>query len=303
MFKINRRRSRAAIEKKRESPPKVNRRHNNSVQRHSSRGLVATIRTAISSRTDRLRRLGGVLARLLLFAIIVASAVAGGRLIERHVRTSKSFATQVITLKGTRRLGRDEVLRQAGLAIGKNVFEVSPKTAQRNLLNHPWIASAEVVRRLPGTYRVTISERQAVALLSMGDLYLVADDGTVFKPLTDGDPFDLPIITGVDRETFTSDREFRISIISDLVAMLDDYARVGLKRREKLAEIHLESDRGVSFYIGSDATHVRLGRPPYLGKLRRLKKVLDSLEKKKSRAYYVYLDNVRRPDRVTVKLR
>jgi len=264
---------------------------------------LGRFRSAVVSRADRLRRIASVLVRIGLFATIVAGAVAGGRLIERHVRTSKSFATQVITLEGIQRLGRDEVLREAGLGIGKKVFDVSAKTAQRNLLKHPWIATATVVRRLPGTYRVTISERQAVALLSMGDLYLVADDGTVFKPLGDGDPFDLPIITGVDRDVFTSDRDFRISIINDLVGLLDDYARVGLLRREKIAEIHLQSDRGVSLYIGSDATQVRLGRAPFLGKLRRLKKVLDRLEKKQSRAYYVYLDNVRRPDRVTVKLR
>jgi cell division protein FtsQ len=249
------------------------------------------------------RRIGMGLVRIGLFAVIVASAVAGGRLIERHVRTSKSFATSVITVKGSRRLGREEVLQQAGLALGKNVFEVSAKAAQRNLLNHPWIASAMVVRRLPGTYRVTISERQAVALLSLGELYLVADDGTVFKPLDDGDPFDLPIITGIDRNAFTTDRDFRISIIADLVGLLDDYARAGLLRREKLSEVHLGPNQRVSLYIGSDATEVRLGRAPFLSKLRQLHTVLDRLEKKKSRAYYVYLDNVRRPDRVTVKLR
>jgi hypothetical protein len=31
--------------------------------------------------------------------------------------------------------------------------------------------------------------------------------------------------------------------------------------------------------------------------------VLDRLEQKRARAAYVYLDNVRRPDRVTVRLR
>ena len=55
--------------------------------------------------------------------------------------------------------------------------------------------------------------------------------------------------------------------------------------------------------VGADATHVRLGQRPFRQKLRRLRRVLDRLQKRHDRAAYVYLDNRRRPDRVTVKLR
>ncbi|MBN1652425.1 MAG: FtsQ-type POTRA domain-containing protein [Deltaproteobacteria bacterium] len=303
MLKTNKRQSSEVIERKREIRRKQNRKFPRPASRRKSVFSLEALRARFARDADRLHRIGGALARIALLAVLVAGAVAGGRLIERHVRTSKSFATKVIKLEGASRLGRDEVLRQAGLAKGKNIFEVSAESARRNLLKHPWIATASVVRRLPGSYRVSISERRAVALLSIGDLYLVADDGTVFKPLAEGDPFDLPIITGVDSDEFASDRDFRASLIADLVGLLEDYARAGLMRRERLAEIHLEPGRNVALYVGSDSTEIRLGKPPFLGKLHRLKKVLESLEKKKSRAFYVYLDNVRRPDRVTVRLR
>jgi cell division protein FtsQ len=303
MFRKNRKKVGDAVEAKRESQPRINRRSTPSDTRGFWRILGQSIRDKAAVKTFRLRRIGMTISRGILLVIIVAGAIAGGRLIERHVRTSKSFATKVITLEGARRLGRDEVLRQAGLVVGRNIFDVNPKDAQRDLLKHPWIASAKVERRLPGTYRVEINERQAVALLSIDDLYLVADDGTVIKSLTEGDPFDLPIITGIDSDEFTSDRDFRASILADTVGLIDEYGNDGLSLREKIAEVHVEPDHGVTLYVGSDATEVRLGKPPFEGKLRRLKTVLDSLERKKSRALYVYLDNVRRPDRVTVRLR
>jgi cell division protein FtsQ len=303
MFRKNKKNVKEAAEAKRESEPRINRRSAPSDTRGFWRILGCSIRNKAMLKTVGLRRIGMLISRGVLFAVIVAGAIAGGRLIERHVRTSKSFAIKAITLDGARRLGRDEVLQQARLVMGRNVFDVSPKAAQQALLKHPWIASAKVERRLPGTYRVEISERQAVALLSIDDLYLVADDGTVFKPLTEGDPFDLPIITGIDSDEFVSDRDFRASILADAVGLIDEYGRGGLSRRDKIAEVHIEPDHGVTLYVGGDATEIRLGKPPFESKIRRLKTVLDSLERKKSRALYVYLDNVRRPDRVTVRLR
>jgi len=102
---------------------------------------------------------------------------------------------------------------------------------------------------------------------------------------------------------FTGDREFRTRVLTQAVSLLDDYAEVGLKRREPISEIHVEDDGGFSIYSGPDAVHVALGTPPFRSKLRRLRKVLDRLERKKARPAYVYLDNDRRPDRVTVRLR
>jgi hypothetical protein len=48
---------------------------------------------------------------------------------------------------------------------------------------------------------------------------------------------------------------------------------------------------------------VRLGKAPFRHKLERLRDVLARLAKDKARAAYVYLDNQRRPDRVTARLR
>jgi len=258
----------------------------------------------------RARRGVMLVLRLVMLALLLAATLAIGRLVERHVRTSPAFATQEVTLEGNERLEREAVLAAASLAEGQNVFEIGPEDAQALLAGHPWIASAEVTRRLPGSFDVVVREHHAVAVISLSKtdddpagLYLVAEDGTVFKRVGEGDPVDLPVVTGIDRGRFIRDRAFRTSVLLEVVALLHDYRGAGLWRRMPIGEIHVESNDGLSLYVGEDILHVRLGRGPFRQKLRRLRRVLDQLDEQGSQAQYVYLDNVRRPDRVTVRLR
>lgn len=268
------------------------------------------MRERMRARAAAVRALGATLRRpmaLLLRAIAVlaigAGAIALGRLVERHVRSSPAFAVKTIEVTGHARLSQEEILETAGLAFGRNVFDVSPEEARARLSGHAWIANAEVQRRLPDAYRVTVRERVPVAVLLVTEPYLVGDDGTVFKRVEEGDPVDLPVITGVDRARFVRDRAFRASLLLAVVALLHEYRGVGLFAREPIAEVHVEADDALTLYTGSDAMNVRLGHGPYRPKLARLRRVLDDLSARGARAAYVYLDNERRPDRVTVRVR
>ena len=195
------------------------------------------------------------------------------------------------------------MLRAAGLSVGENVFAVPPEDVHARLVRHPWIAEATVRRRLPGTFEIDVRERRPAASILLDRLYLVGQDASVFKVLEPGDPIDLPVVTGVDLARFTSDRTFRSSTLLEVVALLHDFGGAGLTSRVAIEEIHFERDGSLSMYLGDDATYVRLGRAPYQAKLRRLRRIFDELARRDARAAYVYLDNVRRPDRVTVRLR
>jgi cell division protein FtsQ len=257
----------------------------------------------MAARLARLRKPLFWIGRALLLSAVAASAVAAGRLIERHARSAAAFATREIEVTGLARLEREVVLAAAGLALGKNVFEVSPEQAREALLKHAWVADATVSRRLPGSYRIELREQQPAALLALEALYLVSEEGSVFKPLEATDPVDLPVITGVDPERFRNDLGFRTALLTNAVALLHDYRDAGLWRREPIAELHADTDGSVSLYVGDDSVLIRLGSAPFRKKLRRLRGILDELRDDAARPAYVYLDNERRPDRVAVRLR
>lgn len=239
------------------------------------------------------------------FAIVaaIAGSVALFRLIERHVRTSPAFAISEIEITGASRLSFTEISESAGLVIGHNVFDVSPTEARANLLSHPWIADARVTRRLPDRWFVELDERVPSAILMLDEAWLVSDEGAVFKRLEPGDPADFPVITGIERTRFTEDRAFRTRTLLAVIALLSDWRSAGLWRREPISEIHVESDDSLTLRVGEDGAEVRLGIGPYRAKLDRLRRVLDELRERDARPAYVHLDNVRRPDRVIVRVR
>ena len=272
-------------------------------RRGSARANASRLALRARVRLYELRRPLAWFARIAVLAAVTAGAVASGRLLERYVRSAEAFATRAIELEGEERLTREQVLATAGLALGRNVFEVSPEQAEAALRAHLWVAEAHVTRRLPGTYRVRVREQRPVALLALEELHLVSEDGTVFKRVEPTDPVDLPLITGVDPDRFRADLALRTSLLVNAVALLQDYRDAGLWQREPLAEIHAEPDDSFTLYAGKDAMQIRLGQRPYGKKLRRLRQILDELSVQKDRPAYVYLDNIRRPDRVAVRIR
>ncbi|MCZ7682021.1 MAG: cell division protein FtsQ/DivIB [Sandaracinaceae bacterium] len=252
----------------------------------------------------KLRRPAEIVLRTLIVAVVggwarwpwVASS--SGTCARRRPSRSAPSSSRATCARAARSSSSGRASRSAGTSSTS-----PPEEAEERLSAHPWIAEAHVTRRLPGSYEIEVRERRAVALLALGEVFLVAEDGAVFKRAEDGDPIDLPVITGVERERFLRDRAFRTSILLEAVALLHDYRGAGLARREPIGELHVERDDGLSLYVGEDATYVRLGHGPFRPKLRRLRTVLDELGRRGARAEYVYLDNERRPDRVTVRVR
>jgi cell division protein FtsQ len=246
-----------------------------------------------------LLRRGGQVA---VAGLVVAGLLWVGDQSVQYAHSADAFAVGEISIEGNRQVEDIDVRRAAGLQIGSNIFEVSDEDARNRLLQHPWIEEASVVRRLPGRIRIEVVEREPVALVALDHLYLVSEEGAVFKRLGVDDPVDLPVITGIASERFYDDFDYRTAILLRSMAVLQDYEGAGLSKREPVSEIHFEGVNGIELFVGVDGMNVRLGNGQHRQKLRRFRQVLERLAREKTRPSYVYLDNVRSPERVTVRL-
>lgn len=265
---------------------------------------LTLLRERLRATLGRGKARAGQAGRALLAAGILGAALVSGRAIEAHARTSPSFALKDVTVTGNARLSRDAVLRAAGVKPGANAFSVSPDLVESRLAREPWIRAVEVERRLPGTLRIAIVEKEPRAVLLLGDSsYLVSSEADIIRQLGPGDPADLPAITGMDRTRFTDDLVYRRAILSSVVSCLEDYRLAGLEKREPVQEVHVGPADTLSLYVGKDATRVELGKGPFRRKLRLFRNVLERLGREHARPAYVYLDNERNPDRVTLRLR
>lgn len=242
-------------------------------------------------------------ARLAALAGLALAAVLWvGDQTVRYARTANAFAIGEIVIEGNHRLEEIDVRRAAGLQIGSNAFEVSTEQARDRLLQHPWVKEATVIRKLPNRVRVELLERKPVALVALDQLYLVSEEGVVFKRLGVDDPADLPVITGIASERFYDDFDYRTAVLLRSMAVLQDYEGAGLAEREPVSEIHFDGPSDIELFVGDDGMHVRVGNGQHRHKLRRLRQVLERVTREKARPAYVYLDNVRSPERVTVRL-
>ncbi len=252
---------------------------------------------------ERARRPLAIAARLAFATTLALGSIALARVLDRYVRTAPEFAISTFEIEGESRLTEAEISACAGMALGDNVFARSIEEVRTDLSAHPWIADATVERRLPSTFRITIRERVPAAILSLETPYLVSDEGAVFKSLEPGDPVDLPVITGISGSRFFTERSYRTQLLTSIVGLLSEWQSAGMSRREPVGEVHVEPDESLTLFVGDDGTEVRLGVGPYRNKIERLRRVLDELASREARPLYVYLDNVQRPDRVTVRVR
>ena len=255
---------------------------------------------------DRFPRFWRAAALTLKFAVASACLVGGiavYRLVHDYVLRAPAFAVATLQVEGLDRVTEASLLEAAGVHRGDNVFQRPVEEIRARVEGHPWVASATVERRLPGHIAISVVEHEPVAVLSLRGLYLVSAEGTVFKTVELGDPIDLPVVTGLDAGDFVQNRSFRTAVLLEVVGLMHDYRGAGLWRREPIGEIRVEASGGLSLRVGDDAMLVRLGRGPHRTKLGRLRRILDRLDESESRAEYVFLDNDRRPDRVTVRLR
>lgn len=250
-------------------------------------------------------------ARLWTFAKIVfgtaltlgvAGGVAWGA--HRYALTTPRFAIQEVEVEGARRLSADQVQSLAGISRGSNVFALDVVGAEQLLLKNPWISEARVTRRLPGHVRVDISEREAGAVVVLGDrLMLASRAGEVFKPFVEGDPFDLPVVTGISREALVRDRDRELERLGDAMDLLRQYERIPMSQVFPAQELHVPEGGGAVLTVGREGLALQLGPGPWKQKLLRAARVVEKAQARGELPGIVFLDNEAHPERVVVRMR
>ena len=135
------------------------------------------------ARTRRRR----VIIRLLVAGLVVGAAWG--------TFWSPLLRVRGVKLVGAEHVGSREVAQAAGLDDGDNLLLVSTGEIARRVESLPWVARAEVDRKLPGTVRVRIVEREPSLVLAFGAARWTLDEsGRVLAvgEATEG----LPVLAG-----------------------------------------------------------------------------------------------------------
>ena len=90
---------------------------------------------------------------------------------------------------------------RVGLDGPVNVFRFEVGAAEDALLAHPWVATAEINKSLPGQVTIRYEERKPEGVVVLGALYLVDGTGEPFAQPTPAEAAGLPEVELYDRRT------------------------------------------------------------------------------------------------------
>lgn len=219
-------------------------------ERLPSRG---TLRSALAR--------GGRAALPTALTLAVLGGVAGSLALGyRWLTTSPRFALAELDVRGAAELGEVDVRRALAPAMGQNLFRVPLDALERRLRAEPWVAHAAIRRSLPDALVVDIEEHRPTALVELGGLYLVDEEGAVFKRanLTRGEGAGLPIVTGIEREVYRKTpaaAQRRVRAALEAAAIWREQPD-----RPALGELHHDAQRGVTLFTRAPVRALRVGR-------------------------------------------
>jgi cell division protein FtsQ len=249
---------------------------------------------------ERRRRLARALD--LAMPTVVALAILGGLgwLGHRVAVQGDLLRVKEIRFDGLARTRPEELLALLPIRRGDHLLAVDPAAAEAALLRDPWVARAEVRRRLPDGVEVRVTERRAAALVDLDGLYLVDARGTVFKRAAPGDGLDLPVVTGLGREAWVERRAEAEPLLAGALALAEAWMARRMEGPAAVAEIHVDQDMGTTV-VTADGTEVRLGHGDLEAKLSRLGRLLPALHAEGRKAEVIHLENRRHPEWVAVR--
>lgn len=142
----------------------------------------------------RQRRRAGSIRWVLILVLLLCCAVAG-----YFFASSDFFALRDIKIEGDQQVAESRLIELSGLTLGQNIFAMDREETAQWLCIEPRIKSAEIKRRLPGTIEISVVERQAIAMMTMGKALVTVDgEGRVLDRYTVLTELTLPLLSGVE---------------------------------------------------------------------------------------------------------
>jgi cell division protein FtsQ len=229
-----------------------------------------------------------------MMAIAAVGVVTGSFILVHDLLTQCDyFGARQLTIEGMRRLTREQVAQQAGVHSVINILSTNLTLVRKRLRAHPWIADAEVSRQIPSGLTIIVKEQTALAIVDLGQKYLINTHGEIFKEWDSSDPKNLPVVSGLDLSDLTvygrtepsqpgSDKE-RSAPYRAVMRVLQLGEKNGSILPNRLVkQIRVDRQIGLTVHAFERGTPINLGYSDYAGKYRMLSNLFSYLKQYRS---------------------
>lgn len=190
-----------------------------------------------------------------------------------YFRNSSAMLIRRVTVTGeVQHLSQQNVIDLSEIKKTDTLFSVHLRKIQQNVLRHPWIREVRVRREFPDTIQIFVKEFEPMALLNVGDWYLMDDQGVVFKKMEGLDPKDFPTISGLSAEEFKNSPLLTRRFLQECLVFLKFLETQSFYREDPVSEIVYDPAFGMTVFTKNRGLEVYYGRTGYEQKQAQLEK-------------------------------
>lgn len=246
----------------------------------------------------QIRRMLRKAARLCAAFVLVTLAWTVYTEVSELVAGIKLFSVERIEVSRLKRVSRDEIITLAGVKPGDPMLRMDLRHMAGQIEKNPWVDTLRIRRHFPSTLTIELTEREPVAVVNLGYLFYLDAKGDIFKPLTEGDRLDFPILTGITEEDLSKDPAGTKTMIRTALGIMDLLRKGTAFRLEDVSEIHLDKGYGYTLFTAAGGIPVKLGNGDFKDKLARLSRIYGDLASQTAALEYIDLNY---SDKIVVK--
>ncbi len=172
------------------------------------------------------------------------------------------FSLKKIHISGCTRMSKPDIIHQAGISTGENIFAINLFKVKKRLVANEWVADASVERKIPGELVIKIKEQHPVAAVTAGDkgAVLINDKGVPFIVNDNFNPrernsflgkLNIPVVKGLELKEQHGVYGFSGNLFDSVMEFLSgSYDIAGLLNISNYTEqIKIDRDMGLDLKI------------------------------------------------------
>lgn len=185
----------------------------------------------------------------MLFICFIGAFLASVVVLVISVRNSDSLYIKRVSVLGERKhLSQKDIMKLSGIKNSDRIFSLSLDEVSQRILRHPWIFDVRVRTEFPDAIQIHVTEQNPIAIIYVDDFYFVNQKGVVFKKIEPQEVFDLPVITGFEKDFVTKYPHLAKKQLLQTLKFLEQMQASAFYEKYPLSEIRFDPVYGFTLF-------------------------------------------------------
>lgn len=202
---------------------------------------------------------------VIILLVLASALIVGANMWKTSLRVRK------VEVCGNRLVEANEVIQLVQVRLGELLSAADLTEIQHNVLSHYYVKDALVERDLPGTLRVTVTERSPIAIVTRTETVYLDEDGVVLPRTVSRNLYDLPVISGIPGSVpMRLGSHLGLDDVTEALGILTALKFMSPELYHTISEIQLRNGGDIVLYSADGGVPIIFGRGGIASKLVRL---------------------------------